>query len=190
MIKQRVFFLLIRGFPALLRRLSMWVSTLLHRLALVSVQPGSRFQWGSRLLFRGTTKVGRDCLFWGGVEVSSDFAGAELLIGDRVHVNRNVHLDVSGGLEIGDDVVISEDAIIYTHDHGLSPHALPLLLRKEIGVGAWIGARVIVLAGCRKIGRKAVIGAGAVVVRDVPDNAVVVGNPARVVRIRSLEEIE
>lgn len=48
----------------------------------------------------------------------------------------------------------------------------------------WIGANALILPGCRRIGIGAVIGAGSVVTRDIPDFAVAVGNPARVVRLR------
>lgn len=48
----------------------------------------------------------------------------------------------------------------------------------------WIGARVTVLPGCRHIGRGAIIGACAVVTKDVPDFAVVAGNPAKVMKYR------
>ena len=54
----------------------------------------------------------------------------------------------------------------------------------HIAGDVWIGARVIVLPGCRRIGHGAVIGAGAVVTKDVPDWAIVVGNPAKVIRYR------
>ncbi len=53
-----------------------------------------------------------------------------------------------------------------------------------IGDDAWIGANAIVLPGCGRIGRGAVVGAGSVVTRDVPDFAVVAGNPARLIRER------
>lgn len=54
----------------------------------------------------------------------------------------------------------------------------------EIGYDVWIGARVIVLPGCTRIGAHSIIGAGAVVTKDVPDYAIVGGNPARVIRMR------
>jgi maltose O-acetyltransferase len=52
-----------------------------------------------------------------------------------------------------------------------------------IGDDVWIGSRALLLAGAN-IGRGAIIGAGAVVAKDVPEWAVVVGNPARVIRLR------
>jgi len=54
----------------------------------------------------------------------------------------------------------------------------------EIGHDAWVGAGVVILRGCSRIGVGAAIGAGAIVTKDVPDFAVAVGNPARVIRRR------
>ena len=54
----------------------------------------------------------------------------------------------------------------------------------EICEDVWIGARVIVLPGCKKIGAHSIIGAGSVVTHDVPDYAIVGGNPAKVIRMR------
>lgn len=54
--------------------------------------------------------------------------------------------------------------------------------------GAWIGAQSVILPGCARIGVGAVVGAGAVVTRDVEDFAIVVGSPARVVRLRLTPE--
>jgi virginiamycin A acetyltransferase len=59
----------------------------------------------------------------------------------------------------------------------------------EIGHDAWIGANVIVVPGCKRIGIGAVIGAGAIVTKDVPDFAIVLGNPGKQVRLRFSEEI-
>lgn len=54
----------------------------------------------------------------------------------------------------------------------------------EIGEDVWIGARAIVLPGCKRIGDHSIIGAGAVVTKDVPGYAIVGGNPAKIIRMR------
>ena len=54
----------------------------------------------------------------------------------------------------------------------------------EICEDVWIGTRSIVLPGCRRIGVHSIIGAGAVVTHDVPDYAIVGGNPAKIIRMR------
>jgi len=59
----------------------------------------------------------------------------------------------------------------------------------EIGHDSWIGANAIITKGCRRIGIGSVVGAGAVVTRDVPDFAIVGGNPARVLRMRFPETV-
>lgn len=59
----------------------------------------------------------------------------------------------------------------------------------EIGDDSWIGADVIILPGCRRIGVGSVIGAGSVVTTDIPDFAIAFGNPARVHRLRFPSEV-
>jgi len=54
----------------------------------------------------------------------------------------------------------------------------------EIMEDVWIGTRAIILPGCRRIGAHSIIGSGAVVTKDVPEYAIVGGNPARVIRMR------
>jgi acetyltransferase-like isoleucine patch superfamily enzyme len=58
----------------------------------------------------------------------------------------------------------------------------------EIGHDSWIGDRAIIVPGCKRIGVGSVGGAGAVVTRDVPDFAIVGGNPAKIIRFRFPEE--
>jgi len=61
--------------------------------------------------------------------------------------------------------------------------------RLEIGHDAWLGANAIITSKCHRIGIGAVVGAGAVVTRDVPDFAIVAGNPARILRYRFPEDL-
>lgn len=66
----------------------------------------------------------------------------------------------------------------YVKEDTVSFHTL------EIGHDAWVGSRAIITPGCRRIGIGAVVGAGSVVTKDVPDFAVVAGNPARTIKLR------
>ena len=167
------------------RRLGLLAATRLHRATLASVGAGSRFQPGVRFAHPGIVSIGQDCYFWKGCNASAEIADAPLIIEDGVQVNQDVHLDTTGGLTLGSGVLISEGAVIYTHDHGLDPRAAPAMLPKTISSGVWIGMRAVIMPQCRRIGSGAVIGAGAVVVHDVPPGAIVGGNPARIIGQKS-----
>jgi maltose O-acetyltransferase len=54
----------------------------------------------------------------------------------------------------------------------------------QIDDDVWIGARAMILPGCKHIGKGVIIGAGSVVTKDIPDYAIVGGNPARVIKYR------
>ena len=177
----RWLYLIKRFAGALWRRLGLQTATLFYRATLGAVGAGTRFQLGVNFHPPSQVSFGRDCYVWRGVDASSESPTGSLSVGDRVQINRDVHLDMTGGLVIGDDVMLSESAVLYTHDHGLDPRSEPQLRPKMIGSGVWVGMRAIILADCREIGVGAVIGAGAVVTKDVPEGAIVAGNPARII---------
>ena len=102
---------------------------------------------------------------------------------DFVCYNRIV--TIQGNVMMGDGVLFqggghrfdNQDLPLHKQNH-LSDTPL------EIGYDVWIGARAIILPGCTRIGAHSIIGAGAVVTHDVPDYAIVGGNPAKVIRMR------
>ena len=110
--------------------------------------------------------------------------GANIELGERVFFNFNcVVLDVCR-VRIGDFSLFGPAVQIYTPMHPLNAE----LRRREeygrpveIGSDVWVGGGAIILPGVR-IGSRAVIGAGSVVTRDVPDGVFAAGNPCRVVR--------
>lgn len=111
--------------------------------------------------------------------------GYNIRLGRNVFINYHcVFLDCAP-IEIGHDVQIGPAVQLYTAQHPLDPvvrrSGLESARPIRIGNDAWIGGGAVVLAGIT-IGARSVVGAGAVVVRDVPPDTVVVGNPARVVR--------
>lgn len=113
----------------------------------------------------------------------------ELSIGDYSGVG--VNCLVSGRTYIGSHVMMGPDCIMYSYSHAYDRLDIPMDQQGfeeptpiHIGDDVWIGARVIILPGV-SIGSHCIIGAGAVVTKDVPDYAVVGGVPAKVIRYRT-----
>lgn len=175
-------FIVHRLLSALDRRARTKLNTFLASQACAKFGVGSVIQDRVFIGIASQISIGSNCLISSGVRISSEIESATLKIGDNVQVNRDVFIDHTGGINIGDGALISEGAIVYSHDHGLDPRSAPKGFEKEIGNGAWIGARAVILPTCRSIGPNSVIGVGSIVTRDVPENAVVAGNPAVLLR--------
>lgn len=121
-------------------------------------------------------------------ETNSGF-NPELEIGDRSGVGVNCRL--SGHIVIGNDVMMGPNCIMRTYSHAHDRIDIPMDQQgfepervMHIGDDVWIGTNVIILPGVN-IGSHCIIGAGAVVTRDVPDYAIVGGVPAKVIRYRT-----
>lgn len=110
-----------------------------------------------------------------------------LRIGNNVYINDGFICLVACDVIIDDNVVFGHHISLISENHGLDPNCLSYLDNKletgaiKVGQGAWIGDNVVVLPGVT-IGEKSVIGAGAVVTKNIPEYSVAVGNPARVIK--------
>lgn len=148
-----------------------------------------------RGLRAGDVKVGSGSIL--GCRISIDRMSASVEIGDRCYVGAS-HLVAATSITLEDDVIVSWGVTIVDHDshaqswrHRSSDVAdwarrrknwsqiasEPVLLKKR----CWVGFNATILKGVT-VGEGAIVGACAVVTRDVPPNTVVVGNPARVVK--------
>lgn len=135
---------------------------------------GERFQSGHGVLVRESNEIGDDVSIGSHTVIEH-----HVRIGNRARVHSNAFIPefsiIEEGAWIGPNVVLTNAL------YPLSPGAKSHLRGPLIRAGAKIGANATLLPGV-SIGRGALVGAGAVVVHDVPDGAVVVGNPARVVK--------
>ena len=109
--------------------------------------------------------------------------GKTTRVGKEVFINFGCTFLDQGGITIEDGVFIGPEAKILTEGHPEEPALRHRLLVKPVVVrrNAWIGAGAMILPGVT-IGENAIIAAGAVVTKDVPDNAIVAGVPATVLR--------
>jgi len=124
------------------------------------------------------------------IERGADFgSGRQMVVGDRSGLGASFY--GPGPITIGRDVMVGPDVVCLTRS--LRSDRLDVPMKEQgwgedepitIGDDVWIGWRVIILPGV-SIGRGAILGAGAVVAEDVPEYAIVGGNPARVIRYRT-----
>lgn len=130
---------------------------------------------------RGTAQVGMNCIIGRGVYVDS-----HVIIGSAVKIQN--YVSVYQGVTIEDGVFIGPHAV-FTNDkipRAINPDGTLKsadnweVTKTYVGYGASIGTNAVILCGI-KIGKWAMIGAGAVVTRDVEDYGLVVGNPARLI---------
>jgi len=117
--------------------------------------------------------------------------GGSLSIGAYTHIQPRCQINAyESAIEIGRGVQVAPGCAFYSYDHGMAqdiPMSHQALHSKgpiTVDNDAWLGVGAIVLSGVR-IGKGAVVGAGAVVTQEVPDGAIVAGIPARLIKMRS-----
>jgi acetyltransferase-like isoleucine patch superfamily enzyme len=167
----------------------------------------------SATIYHSKLRLGTNIFIGDHVIIFEGKNGGPVELGDRVNIFRHTIIETAHGgsltleeeasihprcqlnaykapIRIGRGTMIAPNCAFYPYDHGVVPDRTirqqPLQSKGGIIIGseAWLGVGVIVLGGV-KIGDGAVIGAGSVVTQDVPEGAIALGTPARVVKMRS-----
>jgi acetyltransferase-like isoleucine patch superfamily enzyme len=115
--------------------------------------------------------------------------GGSILIKKHVHISRGTYINGIGNVVIGNDCMIGPNVVIISGTHNYSDIKTPI--RKQGSVkekiiiedNVWLAANVNVMPGIR-IGEGSVVGAGAVVTKDIPQYSIAVGVPARIIKNR------
>jgi acetyltransferase-like isoleucine patch superfamily enzyme len=147
----------------------------IHSLADIAnctIGEGTRV-WQFVVILEGA-KIGRDCNICAQTLIEGD-----VIVGDRVTVKSGVQL--WDGTRLEDDVFIGPNATFTNDQYPRSKQYPDKFSGITVCKNASVGANATILPGVT-VGKGAMVGAGAVVIKDVPQRAVVVGNPARVIR--------
>jgi len=147
-----------------------------------------QFVAASSMCFEGTALISDSCYF------NAD--GGSIHIGNQTAFNLGVHINASGGgrIMMGSHCLIGPGVVMRTANHSFPKWDVNIQEQGHdpadiiIEDNCWIGANVVILGGVR-IGTGAVIGAGAVVTKNIPSMTVAVGVPAKVIKYRK-EEIQ
>jgi acetyltransferase-like isoleucine patch superfamily enzyme len=142
---------------------------------------------GKNVTIKGNCSFGEYVVIRDNVEIRTTFT--EIEIGNKCSINRNSM--VLGKVRISDGVRIGPNTVIVGSNHNFQD--LSICFANDsvnskgiiIGSNVWIGANVSILDGIA-IGDNVVVGAGSVVTKDLPENSIAVGNPCRVVKMRTL----
>lgn len=125
--------------------------------------------------------------------MNSDTTSAKIKIGKNVYFGRYLHLTAINNVTIKDNVLIADRVYISDNNHGFDNVNIPIkdqevIFKGEVIIneGAWIGENACIIGA--SIGRNSIVGANSVVLKDVPDHAIVGGNPAKIIKRYSFEK--
>lgn len=141
-----------------------------------------------RMSFGHNVVVQRDC--WLNIAFDHPRPGPMLTIGQGTNIGRRSTISAANRIAIGNFVLVGPNVFITDTQHAYQDIHTPIMLQGistsdaqvSIGDGSWLGINSVVM-GNITIGKNCVVGANTVVNRDIPDYCVVVGNPARIVKI-------
>jgi acetyltransferase-like isoleucine patch superfamily enzyme len=116
----------------------------------------------------------------------------EIIIGNNIWIGEDCHITAINKIQIGDNALIGKKVTITDNSHGkceydlleIPPNSRPLYSKGPVIIedNVWIGDKVTILPGV-KIGKNSIIGANSVVTKDVDENCVVGGNPAKILKV-------
>lgn len=146
--------------------------------------PVGRFShWLRVIVSRPILRESSRCI---GIGPGADFGnGACLIMKDHANIGKDFSLTGMGTATIGRHVSMGYRCMVITQNHRYLEDGYDGCIIKDVLIDdyAWLGHNIIVLPGVT-IGKHAIIGAGAVVTKDIPDYAIAAGNPAKVIKYR------
>ena len=168
---------------AVFRRLGCKVTTLYYKWNMGKCGKGVLLMPGLKFRHPKSIEIGNGVSIGKGVTLSNEeIPMGRLIMEDDSSIDFGCFIDYSGCVTMRKGAHIAWGTYISTHDHGYDFRKKPVAKSLEVGENAFVGAKSVILHNCNHIGKNAVIGTGSVVTKDVPDYAIVAGNPARIIK--------
>jgi lipopolysaccharide O-acetyltransferase len=151
------------------------------------------FRYPSTIRNLGKISIGTNCRFGRYTTIELFSSNSRLSVGDGFRSNSDLHIGVQSSVVIGKNVLVASGVYISDHSHGVygkmgssDPHLAPVdrplyVAPVVIGDNVWLGEKSAILPGV-SIGNGVIVGAGAVVTKDVPDYFIVAGVPAKPIK--------
>lgn len=156
-----------------------------------SLKKRGRMTYNAFFILRKLGSCGQGCEIKGKIFISNK---AKLFLGKNVHLGDNAYFKTEGEIHIGDNCHMSRNVTIYSVNHNSEGTVLPYdntTVKKKVTLGknVWVGMNVNIVPGVT-IGDGVIIGMGATVTKNVPDLAIVGGNPAVILKYRNKEHYD
>lgn len=158
------------------------INTFIWKYNFSSCGNGTIIQSGITVRYPNNIKIGNKCNIGRNVSFGTEILSARLIIGDNTYINRHTTIDFSGDVIIGNNVVISDNVKVLSHSHGHDPKSKPIGKKLIIEDNVWIGTGATISESVNIIRRNSIVAAGAFLTKDVEENTIVGGCPAKFIK--------
>ena len=173
------------GLTILFQKIADIITSFLFRCNVAKCGKGVHVSRGIIYRYPGVISVGDNVIIGKDVSFTSEnLLESSLIIKDEVTIGDGCDIDYTGSVVLEKRVHLAHRVKIISHDHGYDYRNKPEGKSLIIGTNAFVGSDVVVLFNCNSIGDNSVVGAGSVVTKDVPNNAIVAGNPAKIIKYK------
>lgn len=179
-----MWYIFLKGFDYILRNIGNKINTFVYTNSFKKVGKNVKVFKGFYCSNPKSIVIGNNVLIDSNCSFSSEFSDSKFIIGNNVKINSNCKIDFSGDIIIDDNTTISANTVIFSHSHGYDPSSKPIKKSLHIKENVWIGSNAIVTENIDYIGENSLIAAGSVVTKNVIENTIVGGNPAKFIKTK------
>lgn len=173
------------GMAILCQRIADTITSFLFRCNVAKCGKGVHVGRGIIYRYPGVISIGNNVIVGKDVAFTSEnLPESSLTIEDGVSIGDGCDIDYTGRVVLERGAHLAHRVKVISHDHGYNYHSAPSGKPLTIGENAFLGSDVIILFNCNSIGKNAIVGTGSVVTKNVPENAIVAGNPAKIIKYR------